>query len=218
MEKRGYSIEWKVYNSKDYGVPQSRERIYIVGYNGNAAGRKLLPIRRESESTLKKIIDGTQSDRVYDSGGTSCTLMAKGGTGTGLYSDAAVKIKNATEKGYIDTYIGDGIDLNYVNFTTRRGRVQSQQSQTLTVSGSVGVLVDNDPIRIRKLTPKECWRLQGFTDCQYEAAAQVVSPSQLYKQAGNAVTVNVVEEIGKHIMAVNKELEEIEKDTSNNGI
>lgn len=199
-------------------MPQSRERIYIVGYHGNESGRKLLPIRKESKSTLKKIIDGTQSDRVYDSNGTSCTLMAKGGTGTGLYSRVAVKIKNATEKGYIDTYIGDGIDLNYINSTTTRGRVQPQQSQTLTTNGSVGVLVDNDPIRIRRLTPRECWRLQGFSDSQYEAAAAVNSNNQLYKQAGNAVTVNVVEEIGKHIMAINKELEEIEKDTLTNGI
>lgn len=56
--------------------------------------------------------------------------------------------------------------------------------------------------RIRKLTPKECWRLQGFSDVQYEKAAAVNSNSQLYKQAGNAVTVNVVEEIGRHIMEV----------------
>lgn len=61
---------------------------------------------------------------------------------------------------------------------------------------------ENPNIRIRKLTPKECWRLQGFTDEQYERAAAINSHSQLYKQAGNAVTVNVVEEIGKHIMKV----------------
>lgn len=57
-------------------------------------------------------------------------------------------------------------------------------------------------VRIRKLTPKECFRLQGFTDEQFEKANAVNSNSQLYKQAGNAVTVNVVEEIGKHIMSV----------------
>lgn len=57
-------------------------------------------------------------------------------------------------------------------------------------------------MRIRKLTPKECFRLQGFTDEQFEKAAAVNSNSQLYKQAGNAVTVNVVEEIGRHIMGV----------------
>lgn len=58
-------------------------------------------------------------------------------------------------------------------------------------------------IKIRKLTPLECWRLQGFTDEQFKAAAAVNSKTQLYKQAGNAVTVNVVKEIGAHIMNTN---------------
>lgn len=62
--------------------------------------------------------------------------------------------------------------------------------------------MDTSPVRIRKLTPKECWRLQGFTDEQFEKAAAVNSNSQLYKQAGNAVTVNVVEEIGRHIVGI----------------
>ena len=64
---------------------------------------------------------------------------------------------------------------------------------------------ENQKIRIRKLTPKECWKLQGFTDEQFNKAAAVNSNSQLYKQAGNAVTVNVVEEIGCHIMGVANE-------------
>lgn len=247
MAERGYSIEWSVYNSKDYGVPQNRERVYLVGYYGNPSTRKLLPIPRQSKSTLSQIIPGNQGERVYEAEGLAATLLAQGAAKTlykvppsGIHnfgkssayennntvwatgnartltaSDykhvprVAVKIKNATEKGYIDTYIGDGIDLNYINSTTRRGRVQSQQSQTLTASGSVGVLVNNNPIQIRKLTPLECWRLQGFSDSQYEAAAAVNSNSQLYKQAGNAVTVNVVEEIGKHIIETNTFLDNL---------
>lgn len=67
------------------------------------------------------------------------------------------------------------------------------------------VLEDGADCYIRKLTPKECWRLQGFTDDQYEKAAAVNSKSQLYKQAGNAVTVNVTYEIGKHIMGFEKD-------------
>lgn len=65
-----------------------------------------------------------------------------------------------------------------------------------------GVLESDEPIRIRRLTPKECFRLQGFTDEQFDRAAAVNSETQLYKQAGNAVTVNVVEEIGRHIKEV----------------
>lgn len=113
-----------------------------------------------------------------------------------------VAIKNATKQGYQMAEVGDGIDLAYPESETRRGRVQPQRSNTLTTSDNLGVLVNGEPIRIRKLTPKECWRLQGFSDEQYEKAAAVNSNSQLYKQAGNAVTVNVVEEIGRHIMEI----------------
>lgn len=243
MAERGYCIEWKVYNSKDYGVPQNRERVYIVGCYGKRRSGNLLPVKRENTTTLKQIIGSSQGERVYNPNGVSCTLSAQGGgmgAKTGLYEIDTnkvqsigngsryetdntvwptglagtltatdykhvpkVAIKNATKQGYTMAEIGDGIDLAYPDSETRRGRVQPQRSNTLTTSDNLGVLVDDEPIRIRKLTPKECWRLQGFTDEQYEKAATVNSNSQLYKQAGNAVTVNVVEEIGKHIMKVN---------------
>lgn len=245
MAERGYSIEWGVYNSKNYGVPQNRERVYIIGYSGKECTGKLLPNPRENSTTLKQVVGGSQGMRVYDPDGTSCTLSAQaGGMGakTGLYKIDTNKvqsigsgsryetdntvwptglagtltatdykhvpkiaIKNATKTGYQMAEIGDGIDLAYPNSETRRGRVQPQQANTLTTNDNLGVLVDDQPIRIRKLTPKECWRLQGFSDAQYEKAAAVNSNSQLYKQAGNAVTVNVVEEIGRHIMSVANE-------------
>lgn len=242
MAERGYSVEWGVYNSKNYGVPQNRERVYIIGYSGKECTGKLLPNPRENTTTLKQVVGGSQGMRIYDPDGTSCTLSAQGGgmgAKTGLYKIDTNKvqsirsgsryetdntvwptglagtltttdykhvpkiaIKNATKTGYQMAEIGDGIDLAYPNSETRRGRVQPQQSNTLTTNDNLGVLVDDQPIRIRKLTPKECWRLQGFSDAQYEKAAAVNSNSQLYKQAGNAVTVNVVEEIGRHIMGI----------------
>ena len=251
MAERGYRIEWGVYNSKNYGVPQNRERVYIIGYSGEECSGKLLPNPRESAATLKQVIGGSQGMRVYDPDGTSCTLSAQGGgmgAKTGLYtimksgvhnlgnttaykndytvyaSGVArtlmacsykhvpqVAIKNATKTGYTMAEVGDGIDLAYPNSETRRGHVQPQQSNTLTTNDNLGVLVDDQPIRIRKLTPKECWRLQGFSDAQYEKAAAVNSNSQLYKQAGNAVTVNVVEEIGRHIMSMANEDRGIDK-------
>lgn len=251
MAERGYSIEWGVYNSKNYGVPQNRERVYIVGYFGEERSGKLLPNPRENPTTLKQIVGGSQGMRVYDPKGTSCTLSAQGGgmgAKTGLYTvtesgiynlgsvtaykndytvhanDIArtlmacaykhvpqVAIKNATKQGYSMAEVGDGIDLAYPESETRRGRVQPQQSNTLTTGDNLGVLVNGEPIMIRKLTPKECWRLQGFSDAQYEKAAAVNSNSQLYKQAGNAVTVNVVEEIGRHIMSAAYEDRGIDK-------
>nr|DAI89407.1 MAG TPA: Cytosine specific methyltransferase [Caudoviricetes sp.] len=212
MAERGYSIEWKVYNSKDYGVPQNRERVYIVGYYGERCSRELLPIRRENQSTIDQIGNLTenkgfggnpQSGRVYSVSGVSPTIN----TCDGGNLEVKVLIKNATKTGYLEAKVGDGIDLAYPDSETRRARVQPQQSNTLTTSDNLGVLVDDESIRIRKLTPKEYWRLQGFSDEQFEKAAAINSNSQLYKQAGNAVTVNVVEEIGRHIVGrvVNEE-------------
>ncbi len=85
---------------------------------------------------------------------------------------------------------------------TRRGRVidNGETSPTLDTGAHIGqVQIEGDEIRIRKLTPKECFRLQGFPDEYFERAAEVNSDSQLYKQAGNSVTVNVIYEIAKRL-------------------
>ena len=83
----------------------------------------------------------------------------------------------------------------------RRFKEKDEPEFTLTGQDKHGVLIEDDKsISIRKLTPRECWRLQGFTDEQFDRAkAAGVSDSQLYKQAGNAVTVDVVEQIGKRL-------------------
>lgn len=250
MAERGYSIEWKVYNSKDYGVPQNRERVYIVGYIGERCTSGLLPIKRESTAVIEQVGNlrktnsfggNPQTGRVYSTAGIAPTLNTCGGgdrepkiisaracltpdreekrqNGRILKDEGepaftltsqdchGVLIRTANKQGYMTAQVGDGVDLAYPDSETRRGRVQPQRSNTLTTSDNLGVLVDDETIQIRKLTPKECWRLQGFTDEQYEKAAAVNSNSQLYKQAGNAVTVNVVEEIGKHIMKIENEV------------
>ena len=96
---------------------------------------------------------------------------------------------------YIDD---DSINLEQPNSKTRRGRVGHQIAQTLTCSCNQGVL---DGYRIRKLTPKECWRLMGFTDEQFDKAKESgISDSQLYKQAGNSIVVTVLEEIFKMLI------------------
>lgn len=109
-------------------------------------------------------------------------------------------IKNATKKGYLIARAGDGIDLLYLNSTTRRGRVQKEMANTLDTTDSKGVLIDDHgKLKIRKLTPKEYWRLMGIADEDFEKASKVVSNSQLYKQAGNAIVVNVLEGIFKNL-------------------
>lgn len=123
-------------------------------------------------------------------------------------------IKEATKKGFAEAKKGDSINLSMPNSKTRRGRVGLDISQTLDTNCKQGTMVVFNGknsiysiwsekyqcyIAIRKLTPKECFRLQGWTDDYFEKAAFVNTDNQLYKQAGNGVTVNVVEAIGKKI-------------------
>lgn len=106
------------------------------------------------------------------------------------------KVRQATKKGYDLASEGDSINLEQPNSKTRRGRVGKQMANTLTTSCNQAVVQN---YRIRKLTPKECWRLMGFKDKQFNKAEQVCSNSQLYKQAGNSIVVNVMEEIFKNL-------------------
>lgn len=103
----------------------------------------------------------------------------------------------ADVKGYDLATDGDGIDLAYPDSKTRRGRVGHGVSKTLPTSDSQGVM---DGYRIRKLTPLECWRLMGFDDTDFHKAEKVNSNTQLYKQAGNSIVVNVLEAILKELL------------------
>ena len=105
-----------------------------------------------------------------------------------------LKIKNNTKRGYLEAYPGDGV---YTNTSNKRGTVQPQMIQTLTSFQDKGVVMND--LRIRKLTPKECWRLMGFDDEDIDKASQVNSNTQLYKQAGNSIVVNVLEAIFKQM-------------------
>ena len=115
---------------------------------------------------------------------------------TSVQKDNYVAIKTANKAGYDLATDGDGIDLSYPDSKTRRGRVGHGVSKTLPTSDSQGVMVG---YRIRKLTPLECWRLMGFDDSDFYKAEKVNSNTQLYKQAGNSIVVNV-------LMAIFKEL------------
>ena len=101
-----------------------------------------------------------------------------------------VAIRTANRQGYDMATDGDGADLSYPQSKTKRGRVGHGVSKTLMGADSMGTI---DNYRIRKLTPKECWRLMGFSDEDFEKAQSAgVSNSQLYKQAGNSIVVDVL--------------------------
>ena len=129
---------------------------------------------------------------VFDSDYLCPTLTTNKGEGI------KILIKNATKKGYLIADDGDGIDTAYPDSKTRRGRVQKNMAHTITTDDSKGV-VEATNFRIRKLTPNECWRLMGCSDEDFHKAEQVNSNSQLYKQAGNAIVVDVLEAIFKQM-------------------
>lgn len=247
LDEAGYDLEWQVFNSKDYGVPQNRERIYTLGHLRSRGRRQVLPISRESSSHLKQLVGGMQSYRVYDPSGIATTIVGEGGglgAKTGLYLidqsltepkltekarcitarytagatkrtamnsgvlevqpilKQGIKVRNGTKQGYQLANIGDSVDLSYPSSLTRRARVGKGIAHNLSCSCQMGAVVWNGRVvKIRRLTPKECFRLQGFSDDLFEKAKAVNSDAQLYKQAGNGVTVPVVYAIGCAILS-----------------
>ena len=221
LDRLGYGVEWQVLNSKDFHVPQSRKRVYLVGYLDVRCREKIFPFTETAETPLIQIQPGKQGERVYSPEGVSCTLTAQaGGMGgkTGLY-EVGLPICEDTRKGYKMAYPGDSVNLAYAK-NNRRGRVGRQIAHTLTACNDQGTVEacavltpDRETIqhsvsqcgRIRRLTPRECLRLQGWADDRIDLVLPLHSDSQLYKQAGNGVTVNVVEAIGKRLAALHRE-------------
>ena len=245
LDELGYDVEWQVLNSKDFGVPKNRERVFVIGHFRGERTRNVFPISGESQSTSSQSVvkignvnpsgngmngevyqaDGlaptlttnkgegqkiavksntikqfgvlqpnfNQCGVVYETDGISPTIRAYQGGGL----EPKIRVKEATSQGYAEAKIGDSVNLSHPNSKTRRGRVGKQIANTLLTGESQGV-VEPD-FRIRKLTPRECWRLQGFPDWAFDKAQEVNSNSQLYKQAGNSVTVNVISAIAKEL-------------------
>ena len=110
-------------------------------------------------------------------------------------------IRESTKQGYKEAVIGDSVDLGYPDSKTRGGRVSKLAHDTASVQG----IVERGG-RIRRLMPRECLRLQGFEEDQIDKILAINSDAQAYKQAGNSVTVNVIEAIGRRIRAVDEEL------------
>lgn len=266
LDELGYNVEWQLLNSKNFGVPQNRERVFIIGHLRGSSGREVFPITGENTGTIKRVVNGreTHGHSTYDVFGTdgiSPTLKTMQGgnlqpkivvninpSGNGMNGNVydserlaptlttnkgegpkvAVKVKEATKIGYAIAEQGDSINFSVPNSKTRRGRVGKGVAQTLDTQCNQAVIVQkprgfnkggeheiaptlsanswhennllkSGDIRVRKLTPRECWRLQGFPDWAFDKAQEVNSNSQLYKQAGNSVTVNVIAEIARRL-------------------
>lgn len=141
-----------------------------------------------------------QAGSIWDINGLSPTLD----TMQGGYRQPCIPIKEATKKGYAEAEVGDSINFEQPNSKTRRGRVGKQVVQTLTTSCNQATVTTE--LKIRKLTPKECFRLMGFDDKDVDILIEnKISNTQLYKQAGNSIVVNVLEEIFKELAKVYSE-------------
>jgi DNA (cytosine-5)-methyltransferase 1 len=242
LDELGYDAEWQVLNSKNFGVPQNRERVFIVGHLRGERTYRVFPIGRKDKGintngeinqvgNIGKSYNfggNPQVTRVYDINGISPTLNTMQGGGR----EPKILVREATKQGYAVADVGDSINFSHPNSKTRRGRVGKNIANTLLTSDEQCVVLPQiiqrshgfnkggvhniaptltkssyqennflktEGVSIRKLTPRECWRLQGFPDWAFNKAQEVNSNSQLYKQAGNSVTVNVIEEIAKRL-------------------
>ena len=117
-----------------------------------------------------------------------------------------LKIKQATKEGTISVKVGGCYDASFPGSTTRRGRVQEggDVAPTLTAGSNENIHYVETVYRIRKLTPRECWRLMGYTDTDFDKAEKVNSATQLYKQAGNAIVKQVLMAIFKQMLPEQK--------------
>jgi DNA (cytosine-5)-methyltransferase 1 len=168
LDRIGYDAEWQSINSREHGLPQNRQRLYIIGHFRGKPTKKIFPIAgRASEINLQRGTDGW-------------------------------RVKNATKQGYDIATIHDSVNLAFPDSKTRMGRVGKGYFQTLDRSCNQAVF---DPVQQqwRKITPLEAFRIQGFPDWAYERAAAVNKDNQLYAQAGNSVSVNVIYEIAKQL-------------------
>lgn len=258
LEEAGYNNYWKVLDASDYGIPQHRERVFIVSIRKDVDhGLFRFPDPMELKTKMIDLLEDKVDDKYFLSEAMWDYCLGRGAKKTKFprkerflsninrpNQDVAntinvtpgtnpvdnfiklrnghvtfedfteetelkfLKIKEATKKGYTEAYEGDSVNLSYPNSTTRRGRVGHQVAQTLTTSPMMGgVVMKDDELMIRKLTPKECMRLTGFTDEDWQSLVDgKVSDTQIFHASGNSIVVDVVECILCQIFDENDEI------------
>lgn len=236
LDEAGYNCYWKVLNAKDYGVPQNRERVFIVSIRKDIDNFEFrFPYPKELDLKLKDLLEKDVDEKYYLSEkmikcmcvnntfgrrrvflnsvnkahGIARTLTTCEGQrpqsnfikilNNEVTDKPFLPILEATKKGYKEAHEGDYVNIQYPSSKTRRGRVGNGIANTLLTSKDNGVVV-NDPLRLRRLTEKECFRLMGFDDNDCDILKENgISMTQIYKQAGNSIVVDVLEALFKEL-------------------
>lgn len=216
LQEVGYNNYWAVLNAKDYGVSQNRKRVFIVSIRKDSDHKifefpKAFPLEKRLKDFLEDsvdekyylsekgllglanaLFDGRRHKPSFYTGDEDAVCTIDTRVGAHAHYAPYVLVREATKQGYAKAYPWDSINLEHPNSKTRRGQVGKQIAQTLTTSCNQAVF---DGCRVRRFTPKECFRLMGFDDESFFRAKAVNSDTQLYKQAGNSIVVDVLEEL-----------------------
>jgi len=221
LSKLGYKSFYKILNARDYGVPQNRERVFMVSILDCTADYEF-PQKQELKLKLGDLLEENVDDKYFLSDKLiDCFTSMKNRNGLirGLRfrpretsdeyawtittcpgsraTDTYIIVPQNTKAGYAIAYEGDGVYTNRCE--SKRGVVQRNMIPTLKTSCADVAVVVKDPnelISLRRLTPRECWRLMGWKDEDIDKVMDdSISNTQLFKMAGNSIVVNCLKEI-----------------------
>lgn len=206
-----YHLHYKVLNAKKHGVPQNRERVFLIGIRDDQDNTFTWPEEEQLTKRLKDVLESEVNDKYFVTDTRIAYLLRHEGNKDILTKPMPqtsncipasyfkggrdvpyLKINSATSKGYEEATEGDSINFSVPNSQTRRGRVGKGVAQTLDTACNQATI---NNYKIRRLTPRECFRLMDFPD----TFTWPVSDSQAYKQAGNSIVVRVLEKIIKNL-------------------